>query len=80
MSEATRLQHLQHAAIEAVNAIVECRNVSFEERHDAIELVRQHLEARAEQTKIVTTNPWLTDAAKQKTLEALCALDNSDLL
>jgi hypothetical protein len=50
MSEVTVLQDCTWRAIEAVNAIVECDD-TFEERHLAIEHVKKHLEARAEQCK-----------------------------
>jgi hypothetical protein len=48
---ATRLQALQWTACETVNQIVECDEESFEARHRVIQRVREHLEARAEQTK-----------------------------
>lgn len=55
---ATKLQDAQYCAIEAVNAIVECNDASWEDRHAAIECVRLHLEARAEQSK-PETGDWL---------------------
>ena len=51
MSEVTVLQDCAWRAIEAVNQMVECDEASFEERHLAIEHVKKHLEARAEQCK-----------------------------
>lgn len=50
MSEVTVLQDCAWRAIEAVNQMVEC-DASFDERHLAIERVKKHLEARAEQCK-----------------------------
>jgi len=50
---ATRLQELQYNAIEALNAIVECRGVSFDDRRHALELALAHLQARIEQTQPV---------------------------
>lgn len=50
---ATRLQTLQYKAIEALNAVVECKDVSFADRCNALELVLAHLQARIEQTQPV---------------------------
>lgn len=49
MSEATLQQTLVYAGIEAINACVE--KLSAVEAHDAINQLRAHLEARAEQTR-----------------------------
>lgn len=57
-SLATKLQDAQYKAIEAVNAIVECNDAEWQDRHAAIERVRLHLEARAEQSK-PETGDWL---------------------
>lgn len=50
---ATRLQTLQYKAIEALNAVVECKDVSFQDRCSALKLVLAHLQARIEQTQPV---------------------------
>ena len=50
MSEVTKLQDCVWQALEAVNKVVECDEASLDERHEAIEHVRKHIEERARQT------------------------------
>lgn len=50
MGQVTKLQDCTWRAIEAVNKLVECDEASFDERHEAIEHVRKHMEERARQT------------------------------
>lgn len=45
----TKLEDCQFRCIDAVNKLVECEG-DLDDRHRAIERVRKHLEARAEQT------------------------------
>jgi hypothetical protein len=68
MSKATRIQRLQHFACVAVDKLVECDECSFADRHSAIQRVREHLEARVEQT-----GPWGDECGPQ-------ADENEDLL
>ena len=49
MSEVTLRQMLTYRGIETVNAIVE--QLSMDDAHEAIRILREHLEARAEQTR-----------------------------
>lgn len=55
--EANRLQEWQFAAINAINNVIVCEGHRMEDRHNAINLIREHLEARAEQT----APPWPED-------------------
>jgi len=49
MSEPTAVQVLQYGAINLVNNIIECRAGSWTDKKRALELVREHLDARMEQ-------------------------------
>lgn len=51
------LNALAWAACDTVNRIVECDGASWQDRHEAIQRVREHLEARAGQT----APPWPED-------------------
>lgn len=45
-----RLSYLQWSALDKINHIVECKDVTMAQVHEALQLVRQHLEARIAQT------------------------------
>ena len=51
MAVVTQLQNLQYEAIDTINRMVECKGASWADRFRSIELVRAHLEARAQQVK-----------------------------
>lgn len=50
MAQVTKLQDCTWRCIDAVNKLVECDEASFEDRHNAIEHVKKHIEERARQT------------------------------